>query len=125
MKSAEETSEIAKSPEIAALSATVISGRSAADVKMPHSRLIELHTQCESNCTLRISQYYYPAWQAKIMPTGAEVPLRSASPGGMMEISLPPGESSVRIELPRSWSEFVGLWVSLGGLDSDFRIGSH
>jgi len=94
----------------------VAAGRGQGVVNIVHPRLIELHATCDSNCTLQIGQFYYPAWRAKLTRDGTEIPLRAASPGGLMEISLPPGESAVEIELPHGWSEQIGPWISLASL---------
>jgi hypothetical protein len=94
----------------------VTAGMGKADVSMMHPRLIELHVTCESDCTLQIGQFYYPAWRASLAQSGAEIPLRAATPGGLMEISLPTGENDVLVELPHGWSEQIGPWVSLVSL---------
>jgi len=94
----------------------VTSGSGNARVDLVDPRLIELYATCESDCTLQIGQFYYPAWRAKLAPGGTEIPLRATSPGGLMEISLPPGKNNVEVELPRGWSEQIGPWVSLVSL---------
>ena len=91
----------------------VTAGRGRAKVNMVGPRLMELNAACGSDCTLQIGQFYYPAWRARLARGGPEIPLRAASPGGLMEISLPPGDNAVVIDLPRGWSEEIGPWVSL------------
>jgi hypothetical protein len=91
----------------------VVEGSGHAVVSSTRPRLIELQAKCESDCTLQISQFYYPAWRARLLAGAAEIPLSPASPGGLMEVSLPPGEYAVELELPRGWSERIGLWLSL------------
>jgi hypothetical protein len=78
-----------------------------------YSRRINLRAACESDCTVHIGQFYYPAWRARLMPAAEEVPLKEARPSGLMELSLPPGNNNVELELPRDWSEQAGPWVSL------------
>jgi len=99
--------------EEARLDTVVSSGTGKAEVNMPYPRLIELHAICQSDCTLQIGQFYYPAWRARQARGGGEIPLRASSPVGLMEISLPSGETSVVVELPRGWAEKIGPWVSL------------
>jgi hypothetical protein len=94
----------------------VSAGRGEVKLNMVRPQLIELHATCDSDCTLQIGQFYYPAWRARLTPGGTEIPLRAASPGGLMEISLPPGENGVVVELPRGWSEQIGPWISLVSL---------
>jgi hypothetical protein len=114
IKTLDETRDLfppgaSKSP----LSVLVTSDSGAAEVTMPSSRRIELHTICESNCSFRIGQFYYPAWRARLRDRGTEIPVRAAASGGLMEIALPPEENWVTLELPRGWSERIGPWVSL------------
>jgi len=91
-------------------------GSGSAEVTSVQPRLISFNANCANNCTLQIGQFYYPAWRATDSPTGAKIPLRPTSPGGLMEVSLPAGEYSVQLELPRGWSEQVGFWVSLASM---------
>jgi hypothetical protein len=111
-KDMQEVRNVLRSPETS-LEVSVTSGSGKAEVKMINPRLIDLHAACDSICTLQLGQFYYPAWRARLMPSDAAIALRASSPGGLMEISLPPGESNVAIELPRDWSEMLGPWVSL------------
>ncbi|HEY1482992.1 MAG TPA: 6-pyruvoyl-tetrahydropterin synthase-related protein, partial [Candidatus Acidoferrum sp.] len=66
IKTLDETREIfppgaSKTP----LSVIVTSDSGAAELTMPGSRRMELHTICETNCSFRIGQFYYPAWRAR------------------------------------------------------------
>jgi len=91
-------------------------GSGSAEVTSVQPRLITFNANCASDCTLQIGQFYYPAWRAAALPSGAEIPLRPASPGGLMEVSLPSGAHSVELKLPRGWSERLGPWLSLACL---------
>ncbi|MGC2637196.1 MAG: hypothetical protein WA294_08445 [Acidobacteriaceae bacterium] len=103
-------------PENSRPDVIVTAGSGKASMTMVNPRLIALNAVCESNCTLQLSQFYYPAWHARLAGGASEVALRPASPGGLMEISLPAGENSVAIALPRDWSEEFGPWISLVSL---------
>ena len=116
VKSLDETIDILTSPEEANPSVVLTFGKGTAQASMPGPRRIEVHAECESECTLRVGQFYYPAWRAKLMHDATEIPLRAATPGGMMEITLLPGEHDVVMDLPREWSEQAGPWVSLASL---------
>lgn len=100
----------------AGLDAALTSGTGKVTINMVHPRLIQLSAACETACTLQIGQFYYSAWRARLTQDGTEIPLRAASPGGLMEISLPPGQNDVVLDLPRGWSERVGPWLSLVSL---------
>lgn len=115
VKNLQEALDVMPSQE-AHLDVVVTAGRGKAEVNIVHPRLIELYATCESDCTLQIGQFYYPAWRARLMQGGSEITLRAATPGGLMEISLPPGENNIVVELPRGWSEQIGPWVSLVSL---------
>jgi hypothetical protein len=98
------------------LDVVVTAGTGNAKVRMVNPRLINLYATCETDCTLQIGQFFYPAWRAYLAQGGTEIPLRASSPGGLMEISLHPGASGVVVALPRGWSERIGPWVSLVSL---------
>lgn len=89
-------------------------GSGTAAVTSVKPRSIGLDARCQSDCTLQIGQFYYPAWQVRGAPAGAE--LHAGSPGGLMELSLPAGEYHLLLELPHGWSERVGGWLSLTSL---------
>ena len=112
VKSLQEARDVLPAKE-GALDVVVTSGSGAAEIKLVNSRSIDVHADCDSNCTLRVGQFYYPAWRAKLVRDGTPIALRAASAGGLLEFSLPPGESDVAINLPRDWSEKLGPWVSL------------
>ena len=107
---------LVKPPDDQKIHVVVVEGLGRAAVRATRPRLIELQARCESDCTLQIGQFYYPAWRAMLLPAAAEIPLRPASPGGLMEVSLPPGEHEVELELPRGWSERIGGWLSVVSL---------
>ena len=92
---------------------SVVAGSGQAQVLSTHPRRIELQATCETDCALQVGQFYYPAWHARLVPGGTEIPLRPSSPGGLMDVFLPPGEHCVELELPRGWSERAGLWLSI------------
>ena len=98
------------------LSIRVMGGNGTAKITTLGPRAMQLAAACDSGCTLQLSQFYYPAWRARLANGGIEIPLRASLPAGLMEISLPPGENSVMLELPRGLSEQVGPWVSLASL---------
>jgi hypothetical protein len=115
VKTLQEVRDVLASNE-ATLDVVVTSGKGTAEINMVNPRLIDVHATCESDCTLRIGQFYYPAWRAKLVHGGTAIPLRASSPGGLTELSLPAGETDVVLELPRSWTEQIGPWVSLVSL---------
>ena len=116
VKTRKEALDIVSSAKNEGQGAVVTSGSGQAVATIANPRLIELYATCETDCTLQIGQFYYPAWRAWLVQRGAQIPLRASTPGGLMELSLPRGESFVAVELPRDWSEWTGPWVSLASL---------
>ena len=99
VKDAREALDVMPSPD-GNVDAVVTSGSGRAQVRLVEGRRIDLHATCESECTVQVGQFYYPTWNAKLMPVSTVVPLRAALPGGLMEISLPAGEHDVALEFP-------------------------
>jgi len=95
---------------------SVTAGSGDAQVVSIQPRRMELQAACKTDCTLEVGQFYYPAWHAKLLISGAEIPLRPSSPEGLMNLSLPPGDHRVELELPRGWSERAGVWLSIASL---------
>jgi hypothetical protein len=116
VKTRQEALDSANSSKDATLDVAVIAGQGRSTADLPTARRIDLNAACESGCTIQIGQFYYPAWRARIAKTGAPIPLRAGVPGGLMQLSLPPGNHSVVVELPLDWSEKAGPWVSLASL---------
>lgn len=102
-------------PEDGKIQVTVVDGSGRAEISPVGPRKLEIKADCSSACTLQISQFYYPAWKARLLgATMASSPLdlRADPPGGLMEVTLPAGHNDAEIELPRGWSERAGLWLS-------------
>lgn len=102
---------LVKAPDDEKIHVTLVRGSGVGSVTSVQPRSIQLAVDCQTDCAFQIGQFYYPAWQAKAGP--ANVELHPGSPGGLMELSLPAGEHHVRLELPKGWSERLGLWLSL------------
>ncbi len=93
---------------------TLERGSGFAAVASVQPRSIKLEAYCETDCTLQIGQFYYPGWRVRTVPGNVE--LHAGSPGGLMELSAPAGTHHLLLELPYSWSERLGAWLSLACL---------
>ena len=93
---------------------TVERGSGVAAVTSVLPRSIQIEARCETDCALRVGQFYYPAWRVRAVP--AKVELYAGLPGGLMELSLPAGEYHLVLEVPHSLSERLGAWLSLACL---------
>lgn len=116
VKTRQEALDSANSSKDSTLDVAVTVGPGKATAKLTNFRRIDLDAVCESECTVQIGQFYYPAWRARVAGTGAPIQLRAGAPGGLMQLPLTQGRHSIVVELPRDWSEEVGPWISLASL---------
>ena len=91
---------------------TVERGSGVASVTAVLPQSIQIEARCETDCTLQVGQFYYPAWRARTVPVG-KVELHAGSAGGLMEVLLPAGQSHLILEVPRSLPERLGAGLSL------------
>jgi hypothetical protein len=92
--------------------ARFISGRGSVAVLSWKPRQIRMRTECDSCGPLMISQFYYPKWQAKLIPDGRVLDVGPALPQGLLEVQVPPGQHQVLMEIPRQVDEEVGNSMS-------------
>jgi hypothetical protein len=105
-----------KSPSDKKLHVDVVQGTGTATLTSISPRQFIFQAKCESACKLQIGQYYYPLWRATTLPGDMDLHLGPSYPGGLMELSLPPGDTLVKIQMPLSWPERAGMWMSFFGL---------
>ena len=106
---------LVKPPDDEKVHVTVERGSGVAAVTAVLPRSIQIEARCETDCTLQVGQFYYPAWRVRTVPA-AKVELYAGSAGGLMELSLPAGEFHLVLELPHGLSERLGAWLSLACL---------
>lgn len=87
-------------------------GLGVATVTSVLARSIQLDALCQTDCTLQVGQFYFPAWRLQTVPV-AKAALFAGLPGGLMEVSLPAGEYHLVLEVPHSIPERLGTWLSL------------
>jgi len=95
--------------------AVVVSGSGEAQVNSVDPAQIAVHIVCESACTTRIGQFYYPAWRATLLPASTAVPLKT-SPEGLMMVSLTPGDHDVLFGFNLGWPQPLGAGLSIASL---------
>jgi len=97
-----------------------ISGKGSAAVLLWKARHIEVQTDCDPNgpsCgSLMVNQFYYPKWQAHLVPGGEPLPLQPVLPQGLLQVQAPPGHQQIRLEIPRGLDEQIGNWLSALGI---------
>ena len=99
-------------PEDEKVHVTLERGSGVASVTAVQPRSILIDARCETDCTLQVGQFYYPAWRVQSVPA-AKVELHAGSPGGLTELSLPAGEYHLVLEVPHGLPEHLGAWLSL------------
>lgn len=105
-----------------------LSGKGSAAVSLWEARHIEVQTDCgtssppaespsEPSCgLLMVSQFYYPKWQARLVPEGEPLPIEAVLPQGLIQVQVPPGHRQIRLEIPRGLDEQIGNWLSALGV---------
>lgn len=101
-----------------------LSGKGSAAVLLWKARHIEVQTDCGpsgppsgSPCGfLMVSQFYYPKWQASLVPDGKPLPIEAVLPQGLIQVQVPPGHRQIRLEIPRGLDEQIGNWLSALGV---------
>ena len=100
--------------EISALHASAgpharfLSGQGEAVATRWSPRDIEVHTNCAACGPLMINQFYYPAWQATLLPENTSLPVTVEMPEGLVKVSVPAGQHDVRFTIPRAAPERLG-----------------
>jgi hypothetical protein len=89
----------------------VTTGTGTAHGKLLQPRQIAVDANCQTPCTLLVRQLAYPEWKARTT-TGQELPITLASEAGLMQVHLPAGDTTVRLEMPKDQAEVLAPWVT-------------
>jgi len=87
-------------------------GRGDARVLLWKARNIEFETYSATGGWVMINQFYYPAWKAELVDQAKPTLIRTALPEGLLEVEAPPGTQRIRVEIPVSFIEHLGRWIS-------------
>jgi hypothetical protein len=79
-------------------------------------RWIEMAVNTTGCGRLILNHFYYEGWTAYRKKDGDPVPLTYSKPDGFMELSVPPGNYAVIIQLPLDAAERQGIWITLASL---------
>jgi hypothetical protein len=74
-------------------------------------RLIDFDSNMPTGGWVRVSQFFYPTWQARA--AGTALSIRPILPEGLLEVEVPAGSHHVQVEIPASRSEIAGRILSL------------
>jgi hypothetical protein len=90
-----------------------MTGTGAATVTTWKPRHIEFETNSSTGGQVMVKQFYYPSWQSELAASAQRLETRAAMPEGLLQVQVPPGQQDVRLDIPTSASERVGLCVSV------------
>jgi hypothetical protein len=76
-------------------------------------RHIEFETNSSTGGLVVVNQFYYPAWQAARGHDGTPIQTKAAMPSGLVELPVPSGQETVRLDIPVGFAEHWGQWISL------------
>ncbi len=88
-------------------------GFGAVHVTTWKARLIEFETESANGGTVMINQFYYPTWRAKAVESGTALGVQAALPEGLLQVSVGKGVHKIRVDLPVSFAEHAGTWISV------------
>jgi hypothetical protein len=75
----------------------------------PH---IELAVKTDIAARIKLHQYYYPGWVARLDGGTTRLEVRPSRPDGLLEVQVPPGTHRVRIEREALLEERAGQILS-------------
>jgi hypothetical protein len=96
--------------------ARFLTGQGTATVLLWKARRIEVQTDCAACGPLMVNQFYYPKWEARLVPDGKPLPVAPALPQGLLEVQVPPGRQHVLLDMPQGLDEQIGNWLSALGM---------
>jgi uncharacterized membrane protein YfhO len=82
------------------------------DVRRWEARHIEFQANSQTGGRVMINQFYYPAWTAASRGETQPLEIKAAMPEGLLELEVPPGRQEISVEIPISFVERRGAWVS-------------
>ncbi len=94
----------------------LVDGTGQSEILSWRSRNILLHTSSPAGMKVRILQFYYPGWQAKMTDTLESLDLRPSEPDGLLTLDVPAGEHNVSVRLGQTDAERIGKYISLASL---------
>ncbi len=96
----------ARDPNVPRAAITASSDR--VEVVSSRPREMRVRTAAPSASSLRILQFYYPGWQARLSDTAAPLDVRATEPDGLVSVNVPAGEHEIVVELAKTDAERIG-----------------
>jgi len=76
------------------------------------ARHLEFQADSATGGWVVVKQFYYPEWTAATVDTTRPLALKATKPEGLIEIEVPPGHQEIRVDIPVSFVERLGRWVT-------------
>jgi hypothetical protein len=76
-------------------------------------RSIELSVHTAGGGEMILNHFYYDGWTAYEKTGHVAIPLTPSHPDGLMELSVPPGNYAMVVQLPLEWTERTGFWITI------------
>jgi hypothetical protein len=92
--------------------AFITSGSGNAGVVSWEPREIRLRTDVQGPAAVRIIQFYFPGWQARLADSGEKLEVTPTEPDGLISVNVPAGDHVIGVELTATHAESVGKIVS-------------
>ena len=77
---------------------------------------IELAVKTDIDAPIKLHQYFYPGWVARLDNGSKRLEVRPSRPDGLLEVRVPPGMHRVRIEREALPEERAGQIISIASL---------
>lgn len=81
---------------------------------------IRLRVETARDAQVRVSQFYYPGWQANLITnlneSGELLKLEPSTPDGLIDIGIPAGTHQISLKLERTPAERYGRLISLASV---------
>lgn len=90
--------------------AQITRGEGSVDIKKWQPRNIILQTSSPTNIEIKLRQFYFPGWTAKV--DGKQLLVEPAPPEGLVLLQIPSGQHQVKITLKAGFKERLGQAIS-------------
>jgi hypothetical protein len=88
------------------------SGVGTANVLAWMPRHLEFQTNSSTGGQVMINQFYYPSWQALLVPSAQRLVTKPAMPEGLVEVRVPAGQEQISLDIGIEPAERIGFWIS-------------
>ncbi len=113
-------SDVRKDGETSAVSVVDTSPNSAPDAVIPQKVSLEdvspttlkVRVQSDAPTTLRLNQFYFPGWSARIDQSNS-LPVYPSTQLGLVTVEVPGGEHVLEIGWTDSWVQNIAEWLSV------------